>query len=375
MSKIYCISASSVPSSTANSMQTMKACHALVKLGHQITLLIPGDRSTSWKDLSGYYGMSEQFDIRWLPAIPRLRRYDFSWHAVSTAQQQGADLVYIWPLQAALIASYRQIPVLLEMHGPPEGRLGPHLFRLLLRSSTKKRILPITQALVSQIEREFNLKLSHDELVISPNGVDLDLYDSLPSPSQARQSLGLSDQLTVGYTGHMYAGRGMDLLAGIAKKFPQIHFLWVGGRSEDLTEWQLKLSELSIDNVTLTGFIENTHIPIYQAASDILLMPYEHHISGSSGGNSADYCSPMKMFEYLACGRAIISSDLPVFHEVLNNHNAILCPPQEEDAWVDALRRLLDDPKNRDSLAQNALLTAKNYTWQSRAQRALHGFI
>jgi glycosyltransferase involved in cell wall biosynthesis len=375
MSHIVCISASQVPSSTANSMQTMKACHALAKLGHQITLLLPGDKLTGWEELCTHYGLSDQFEIRWLPAAPRLRRYDFSWSAVSAANQQGADLVYVWPLQAALFAAYRHLPVILEIHGPPEGRLGPLLFRLLLRSSAKKRYLPITQALVTQLEHQFNFRFSPEELVVAPNGVDLEFYKILPTPSQARQGLGLPDKLTVGYTGHMYAGRGMGLLASLASRFPHIQFLWVGGRPEDLREWQHKLSTQGIENVTLTGFIENMRVPQYQAAADVLLMPYERFIAGSSGGNSADYCSPMKMFEYLACGRAIISSDLPVLLEVLNDSNAILCPPQDEDAWASALQELLDKPEKRNSLAQNALLTAVNHSWQSRAQKALRGFV
>lgn len=356
-------------------MQTMKACQALVKLGHQITLLLPGDKSTEWEDLSKHYGLTEQFDVRWMHTFPRLRRYDFSWSAVNIAQREKADFVYIWPLQAALIAAYRHMPVLLELHGPPEGTMGPLLFRLLLKSSTKKRFLPITGALVSQLENQFNFKFSHEELVVSPNGVDLEHYENLPLPAQARKFLGLPDKLTVGYIGHMYAGRGMDLIARLASCFPEVHFLLVGGRSNDLRVWQQKLSTHGIGNITLTGFVDNIRVPIYQAAADILLMPYEQFIAGSSGGNSADYCSPMKMFEYLACGRPIISSDLPVIREVLNDNNAILCPPQDEDAWTGALRKLLDNQDKRISLGKNALHTARRYTWQSRAQRALQGFV
>ena len=84
----------------------------------------------------------------------------------------------------------------------------------------------------------------------------------------------------------------------------------------------------------MTGFIENSKLPLYQAACDILLMPYENAIAGSSGGNSVDICSPMKMFEYMAVGRAIISSDLPVIHEVLDNETAFFCPPEDSSAWV-----------------------------------------
>jgi glycosyltransferase involved in cell wall biosynthesis len=103
-------------------------------------------------------------------------------------------------------------------------------------------------------------------------------------------------------------------------------------------------------------------------------MPYERVIAGSSGGNSAAYCSPMKMFEYMACGRAIISSDLPVIGEVLNDRNAVLCPPEQADAWANALNGLLADATRRQALAHTALLDVQAYTWLERARQALEGF-
>lgn len=114
---------------------------------------------------------------------------------------------------------------------------------------------------------------------------------------------------------------------------------------------------------------------MYQAAADALLMPYEFSIQGSSGGNSADICSPMKMFEYMAAGRAIITSDLPVIREVLNDQNAIFCPPQDVDVWQQTLQQLLDDEGLRGKLGQRARNDVRNFTWLERARRSLEGMI
>jgi glycosyltransferase involved in cell wall biosynthesis len=208
---------------------------------------------------------------------------------------------------------------------------------------------------------------------VSPNGVDLERFGSLPEPSAARQTLGLPEQLTAGYTGHLYAGRGITLLVELARRFPQVHFLWVGGHPKDVQHWCGRLASANITNVTLTGFIENSRLPLYQAAADVLLMPYERVITGSSGGNSAAYCSPMKMFEYMASGRAIISSNLPVIGEVLNASNAVLCPPEEAEAWVSALAGLLADANRREALARCARQDAQAYTWLERERKAMEG--
>ena len=95
----------------------------------------------------------------------------------------------------------------------------------------------------------------------------------------------------------------MNLLVELARRFPQVSFLWVGGQPADVEAWREHLADENIGNITLTGFVENSQLPLYQAASDILLMPYEKVITGSSGGNSTTYASPMKMFEYMASKR------------------------------------------------------------------------
>jgi glycosyltransferase involved in cell wall biosynthesis len=364
----------------------MKACQALAQLGHELHLLVPGTTSETGgkttgsvkeaiEDLASYYGTQTPFHIEWLLSLSQFRRYDFSLRAIRRAQSLKADLVYVWPLQAAVFSLLWRMPTLIEMHGPPEGRFGPRLFQMFIKIPGKKRSLPITQALVSILERDYGFSFRPGEMIISPNAVDLERYRDLPDPSTARRTIGLRDIPTVGYTGHLYSGRGMELLLELAMRHPQVQFLWVGGRPRDVQVWQEELSSKDISNVTLTGFVENSQLPLYQAAADILLMPYDQYIEGSSGGNSADYCSPMKMFEYMACGRAIISSDLPVIQEVLDQSNAILCPPGDIQSWSQGLEKLINEPEERSRLSQHAQRDGEAYTWISRAQNALQGFV
>jgi glycosyltransferase involved in cell wall biosynthesis len=372
--KIACISASKVPSDTANSIQAMKACQALQQTGHQVTLLVPGKETLDWQAAEAHYGLITPFQVERVPTDPRWKRYDFAWRAVRRARELGADLVYAWPPQAALMAAWQGMPVLLELHGEPEGRLGPWVLDRFLNARGKKRLLPITQALLERIERRYGLRLPPEEAVIVPNGVDLERYASLPEAQEARRMLGLPQKVTAGYTGHMYPGRGMELLFSLAQRFPEVSFLWVGGRPEDVQAWQKRLEAQGLTNVTLTGFVENSRLPLYQAAADILMMPYELRIEGSSGGNSVEICSPMKMFEYMAAGRAILSSRLPVIAEVLDEGSARLAAPEDVEAWTQALEEMLADQPGREKQAEAARALVEQYTWKRRAQRALEGF-
>jgi glycosyltransferase involved in cell wall biosynthesis len=134
---------------------------------------------------------------------------------------------------------------------------------------------------------------------------------------ELRSQLGLPQGLLALYTGHLYPGRGMQVLEYLAQQMPQVNFVWLGGRPADVEHWRKRAASQVLSNLNVLGFIENRLIPAYQSAADALLMPYERVITTSSGGNTADICSPMKMFEYMAAGRAILSSDLPVLREVL----------------------------------------------------------
>jgi glycosyltransferase involved in cell wall biosynthesis len=81
----------------------------------------------------------------------------------------------------------------------------------------------------------------------------------------------------------------------------------------------------------------------------------------------------MKVFEYLAAGRPILSSDLPVLREVLTESNAVLLPPEDVEAWDRALQALVADSSRRAALGAQARRDAERFTTLERARKALEG--
>ncbi len=366
---IVAIAGATIPSDTANSLQIMKACQALVQLGYQVTLLVPGVRNTS-VDLKTHYGLQTEFPIEWLSSSSRRM---FTWDAIRRARACKADLIYSWFPQSAVFGLLRRLPVVFEIHIQPTGFFGPAWHRAFAILPGRKRLASITRALVNILERDFHMRFSVEEVVIAPNGVDLERFASLPDPVAARRQIGLREAPTVMCTGHLYAGRGADLFLALAKSLPQAHFVWVGGRPEDIAAWKQRADS---ENVTFTGFIPNGDLPLYQAAADVLLMPYARSIMGSSGtADSASVASPMKMFEYMAAGRAIVTSDLPVIREVLNERNAIFCKPDEVGEWRTVVESLLANKTQRINLGDQARSDVQGYTWLSRAEHILNGFV
>jgi len=103
-------------------------------------------------------------------------------------------------------------------------------------------------------------------------------------------------------------------------------------------------------------------------------MPYQQRVAASSGGDISRYLSPMKLFEYMACQRVIVSSNLPVLHEILNSQNSILLSSEDVDEWVSALREVQTNPNKLHKLAAKAHEDAHLYSWERRVERILEGY-
>ncbi|MHB8088457.1 MAG: glycosyltransferase family 4 protein [Anaerolineaceae bacterium] len=372
--KIAYIATSSIPSSTANSIQVMKVCQALTQQGHEVHLLIPGSGDLNWDELTRQYGLTNRFPITRISSVKALKRFDFIFKALELAKTLKTDAVYTRMLWVAVIAQLRHVPVMLELHDVPAGRLGKPLFLRYLKSNSKKLTVMITNALSKVIEKRFEISIPEKSRVIAPDGVDDARYKDLPQPVEARRQLVLEEGLTAVYTGGFYKGRGLELLVDLAREFPQVQFLWVGGKPEAVAGWKTVIDNLNLNNIQLTGFIPNEQLPLYQAAGEILLMPFGKSVSGSSGGNTADVCSPLKMFEYMAAGRAILTSDLPVLREVLNENNALFYAIEDFDDLKTKFTMLLSDAELRDKLSRQARTDVAQYTWQKRMQKIVERF-
>jgi glycosyltransferase involved in cell wall biosynthesis len=310
-----------------------------------------------------------------------MRSYDFGVKSVRRSQNLGVELIYTRLPQSAAFASMSGISTIYEIHDLPQGRMGPLMLRWFLKGEGARALVVITLALRNAIEEKYGKLLNDGKghsipLIVEPDGVDLARFQKISNPQQARNSLSrslplLPSSFLVGYTGHLYPGRGSEMILAIADQLPDVRFLLVGGEPADVKRVRQKVDNLGLENITLTGFIPNAEIAQYQAACDILLMPYQRKVAASSGGDIAKYFSPMKLFEYMACGRPIISSDLPVIKEILNQENAILLPPEDLAAWVSAIEDLCKNPEKGAKLAALAQQDVQKYSWESRAQNII----
>lgn len=391
--KIAIIAPTYIPAKQANTLQVMKMAQAFVSIGHEVRLVVPIDLNSKknddyqWSDIAYHYGLSTEFQLDWLPANRNLRKYDFAWRAVRLARSWEPDFVYTRLPQAAALSAQLGSSTILEVHDFPKGKFGSRLFNWFLIGEGAIRMVVISESLAVDLNTEYRVPADPLFTAILPDGVDLIRYSDLPTPSISRaklipmieahldQSIAhiFPEKFTAGYSGHLYSGRGINLLLDIAERLKDMNFIIAGGESDDVLRVREKAQNRGLSNVIITGFIPNAELPLYQAACDVLLMPYQQQVAASSGGDISHYLSPMKLFEYLACGRAIISSDIPVLREILSEDIAVLLQPDDITGWVDALQSLRENPVRWTELAENAKQISSKYSWDSRARKILEG--
>ncbi|NNJ55520.1 MAG: glycosyltransferase, partial [Bacteroidia bacterium] len=118
------------------------------------------------------------------------------------------------------------------------------------------------------------------------------------------------------------------------------------------------------------GYISPSETAQFRSDMAVLLAPYQLKTKTIGGTDTTAYMSPIKIFEYMSSKTPIISSDLSVIREVLNERNSYLVKANDVSAWKDAIQYLIHNPKDGQSLSNSAFnYFVEHLTWESRAQK------
>lgn len=204
-------------------------------------------------------------------------------------------------------------------------------------------------------------------LRIVPNGVEVERFRG----AQPR-ALPFEDGTTVvGFAGLFYPWHGARWLAEafaiVHRDRPQARLLLVGDGEEAPLVRSILTRAGVADAALLTGMVARDEVPGYLAAAHILVSPHAR--------NDAFIGSPIKLWEYMASGRAIVASDVAQIGDVLRHHEtALVVPPQDPSALASAIVELIDDPQLRARIGASAAAeAAAEHSWDARLRSALNG--
>ena len=262
------------------------------------------------------------------------------------------------------------VPVLLEINGPIFEERSQH-DGLSLQGFARwaqgvawrgvDYALPVTEVLAGYVRR---YGVPDQRIQVIPNGINPVRFADTLTLSAAKQRRGLDGRLVLGFTGFVRSwnalNRVIELIAREGDKH-NLHLLVVGD-GPARREIEQMADNLGVsDRVTVTGIIGRDEVGGYVSAFDIALIP-----------GVTEYASPLKLFEYLALGRAIVAPDMPNIREILTDgENAVLFDPADTGAFASAILRISNDPQLRHRISANARSTiaAQGLTWDRNAER------
>lgn len=368
--KLAYLSQSKIPSREANSIHVMKMCQAFSRLGHTVTLVAPNVRSGTEAGIANphaFYGVAPCFEVTKLH-WPRLRgrAYVYGWHAGRLARRLGADTAFGRCLYSCAVAARLGVPTIWDAHMPTflERRRERWIFQRMVEASAFRGVVTNCDALRREVVK--TMPALEGRILAAHNGAD-----PLPDALQPADLGPRNGRVRVGYVGHLYPGKGFEIVRAMAARAPWADFHVVGGE-------QVMVDALARDttlpaNIRLHGFVPPAEAERLSLAFDVLLAPYQSEVRTAGGGETAAWMSPLKLFGYMACGKPILCSDLPVLREIIEDRrNAILVLPDDPDAWTSALRRLVDNPSERARLGAAAKADfLAHHTWMQRATLVL----
>jgi len=188
------------------------------------------------------------------------------------------------------------------------------------------------------------------KLIVLPSGSDTELFTPL-SREECCTGLGFDPSLLyVGFAGSFFSYQGIDTLIDsapkILKQFVNTRFLLIGDGPMMYT-WQDKVSQKGLQEAFIfSGLVPYKQVPQYIGAMDICVAPHKRDTNQSS---------PVKLFDYMACGKPIVASDIDVVREIINhNECAILVHPDNSTELANAIIFLLGDKIKREEMGAAA---------------------
>ena len=358
MKKLIYLSNGIIPSTSANSVHVMKMCSAFSK---NIETILIGVAAESKSDPFDFYGTTNLFDLKLIKKYKGiLGSFIYLFRMLALVAGEKEALFYGRHTIALFLLSKMNHKVAYESHQMPQNKFRSFIEGSMFRQKKFLRIVVISEALKKDYLRQF-LFLKDEMVVVSHDAADLPMITADKNKNK---------KIVVGYVGHLYAGRGVELILGMAERRPSLIFELVGGQKEDVINWKQKSANLP--DVVFRGHIQPKNLHSFYKRLDIVLAPYQIGVNQGDGKtDTTKWMSPMKIFEYMAFGLPIICSDIPVLGEILNKNNAILVSSSNLDAWCAALDEL-QNSRTRKILGVNAYKTVSaNHTWEIRAKKIL----
>lgn len=364
-----------IASRDGQSVHLEELTRALLAQGEEVVLVGPaGFRQTE------FGGSNRAIDrLKALAPAALYELMEIGYNAVAfvrllrAARQVRPDVIYerfsLYLLIGPLVARLLGLPLLLEVNSPLfEERAADHEIRLhrLARACQRflwrhaDHVLPVTGVLADIVAA---YGVPRARITVVPNGVEAARFADLPETAAAKRALGIpAARVVIGFTGFVRGWNATHTLLRLIETHGEAHDLHVliVGDGPARAELEAYAAQHGIaGRVTVTGLVAREAVPAHLAAFDVAVLP-----------GVTPYASPLKLFEYMQAGRAVVAPDQPNLREIVTDgRDGLLFDPGSDEAMAAALLRLCAEPALRARLgaAARETIAARGLSWRHNA--------
>ncbi len=360
-------------SSDGQAVHIRSLTEALKRRGCTLDIVGPDETAPAARPLDARAGVGLR---RFLPpTIHEAAELAYSvpayWRLAARAGAFAPDVLYerynLFFHSGVRLARARSVPLLLEVNAPlaeERARHGKLALKRLAQWSERSiwraadRVLPVTRALAEYVVAA---GVGAERITVIPNGVESEFLAE-HDPRPVRERYGLGGKIVLGFTGFVRDWHGLDrVVAYLGERRRDDIALLIVGDGDARASLERQARSLGIDKaVIFTGVVQREAVPEHLAAFDIALQPAV-----------TAYASPLKLFEYMAAGRAIIAPDMANIREVIDDGAALLVAEADNAALISALDTLVNDTslRARFGAAARTALIRRGFTWDENARR------
>lgn len=371
------------------SVHVRELCRAFDRLGHSVTIMSP--------HLGPAEGPAPAAELVEVP-LPRIADNGLDAAALRERQARAyADVLFdaarklaavrpfdaiyerysLWSDVGARLSHATGLPLVLEVNAPlreeaaryrdlHDGNTAAAVERAQL--TTAHNVVVVSQRLAEYVTAH---GASPARVLVLPNAVDPQRFHPAVRGGAVHHRYGLQGKTIIGFAGRVRPWHDIEtLLRAFARLHATdnaYHLLLVGQTPPELPQ---QLTELGIATAaTLTGPVPHAEIPAHLAAMDVAV---------SSHAPLHDfYFSPLKLFEYLACGVPTVAADIGQPSEIIRpGKTGLLYPPGDDAALAAQIRWMVDHERDAREMAwQGAALVLKNHTWAHNAQAVVERLV
>jgi len=349
-----------VESGLVNVIQVLKTCDAFARNGVDVTLYAPSDGSVSQKEVFELYGIGETIKIRPIVRFPYVKFILNTLGMFCYMLRDDSPVIFTRNFYLAYMATYLNKTVVLESHQHTFDQ-GYHtrFFNFILKRIDGRK--NVSMVVISKRLKE----ILNDRGIKSPMLVCHDGYDDC---TVCDGSGGLIDRTgyraTAVYAGSLLRIKGFEHIERLARKNPDVKFCLLGDYRQK-ADRQIVERMRPLSNVEFTGLIRHAEINGYLSEADVLLL------LPTKEGVYNDVTSPLKMFEYMNTGNAILATDMPSLAEVLVSGRNCMMANDDPDDIDSKFQMLINDGGLRERLGSAAREDVKEYSWLRRSARIM----